>query len=83
MNLSMTLFIIDLILYRLLDLGFLIIKLKKDEKGKIKYFQIGGCSVFVVLAMIMACFDLNEIYSGIMILAGMMMVISTPFQEMR
>ena len=33
--------------------------------------------------MIMACFNLNEIYSSIMILSGMMMVISTPFQEMK
>ena len=59
------------------------VKLKKDKKGKVKNFQLGICSIFVILAMIMACFNLNEIYSSIMILSGMMMVISTPFQEMK
>lgn len=82
-DLSIFLFIVDLILYMLLDIGFLMVKLKKDKKGKVKNFQLGICSVFVILAMIMACFNLNEIYSSIMILSGMMMVISTPFQEMK
>lgn len=81
-DLSIFLFIVDLILYMLLDIGFLRVKLKKDKKGKVKNFQLGICSIFVILAMIMACFNLNEIYSSIMILSGMMMVISTPFQEM-
>lgn len=82
-DLSIFLFIVDLILYMLLDIGFLMIKLKKEKKGKVKNFQLGICSIFVILAMIMACFNLNEIYSSIMILSGMMMVISTPFQEMK
>ena len=81
-DLSIFLFIVDLILYMLLDIGFLMVKLKKDKKGKLKNFQLGICSIFVILAMIMACFNLNEIYSSIMILSGMRMVISTPFQEM-
>ena len=82
-DLSIFLFIVDLILYMLLDIGFLMVKLKKDKKGKLKNFQLGICSIFVILAMIMACFNLNEIYSSIMVLSGMMMVISTPFQEMK
>ena len=82
-DLSIFIFIVDLILYMLLDIGFLMVKLKKDKKGKVKNFQLGICSIFVILAMIMACFNLNEIYSSIMILSGMMMVISTPFQEMK
>lgn len=82
-DLSIFLFIVDLILYMLLDIGFLMVKLKKDKKGKVKNFQLGICSIFVILAMIMACFNLNEIYSSIMILSGMMMVISTPFQKMK
>lgn len=82
-DLSIFLFIVDLILYMLLDIGFLMVKLKKDKKGKVKNFQPGICSIFVILAMIMACFNLNEIYSSIMILSGMMMVISTPFQKMK
>lgn len=82
-DLSIFLFIVDLILYMLLDIGFLMVKLKKDKKGKVKNFQLEICSIFVILAMIMACFNLNEIYSSIMILSGMMMVISTPFQEMK
>lgn len=82
-DLNSSLFIVDFILYMLLDIGFLLVKLKKDEKGKVKNFQLGICSVFVILAMIMSCFNLNEIYAGIMILSGMMMVISTPFQEMK
>ena len=82
-DLSIFLFIVDLILYMLLDIGFLMVKLKKDKKGKVKNFQLGICSILVILAMIMACFNLNEIYSSIMILSGMMMVISTPFQEMK
>ena len=82
-DLSIFLFIVDLILYMLLGIGFLMVKLKKDKKGKVKNFQLGICSIFVILAMIMACFNLNEIYSSIMILSGMMMVISTPFQEMK
>lgn len=82
-DLSIFLFIVDLILYMLLDIGFLMVKLKKDKKGKVKNFQLGICSIFVILTMIMACFNLNEIYSSIMILSGMMMVISTPFQKMK
>ena len=82
-DLSIFLFIVDLILYMLLDIGFLMVKLKKDKKGKVNNFQLCICSIFVILAMIMACFNLNEIYSSIMILSGMMMVISTPFQEMK
>lgn len=82
-DLSIFLFIVDLILYMLLDIGFLMVKLKKDKKEKVKNFQLGICSIFVIWAMIMACFNLNEIYSSIMILSGMMMVISTPFQEMK
>ena len=82
-DLSIFLFIVDLILYMLLDIGFLMVKLKKDKKGKVKNFQLGICSIFVILAMLMACFNLNEIYSSIMILSGMMMVISTPFQKMK
>lgn len=82
-DLSIFLFIVDLILYMLLDIGFLMVKLKKDKKEKVKNFQLGICSIFVILAMIMACFNLNEIYSSIMILSGMMMVISTPFQKMK
>lgn len=82
-DLSIFLFIVDLILYMLLDIGFFMVKLKKDKKGKVKNFQLGICSIFVILAMIMACFNLNEIYSSIMILSGMMMVISTPFQKMK
>ena len=82
-DLSIFLFIVDLILYMLLDIGFLLVKLKKDKKKKVKNFQLGICSIFVILAMIMACFNLNEIYSSIMILSGMMMVISTPFQKMK
>ena len=82
-DLSIFLFIVDLILFMLLDIGFLMVKLKKDKKGKVKNFQLGICSIFVILAMIMACFNLNEIYSSIMILSGMMMVISTPFQKMK
>ena len=82
-DLSIFLFIVDLILYMLLDIGFLMVKLKKDKKGKVKNFQLGICSIFVILAMIMACFNLNEIYSSIMISSGMMMVISTPFQKMK
>lgn len=82
-DLSIFLFIVDLILYMLLNIGFLMVKLKKDKKGKVKNFQLGICSIFVIWAMIMACFNLNEIYSSIMILSGMMMVISTPFQEMK
>lgn len=82
-DLSTSLFILDLILYMLLDIGFLIVKLKKDKKGKIKNLQLGLCSAFVILALIMAFSNLNEIYSSIMILSGMMMVISTPFEEIK
>lgn len=82
-DLNGSLFIIDFILYMLLDIGFLLVKLKKDKKGKVKNLQLGICSIFVILAMIMLCFNLNEIYAGIMILSGMMLVISTPFQEMK
>jgi len=35
-DLNIALFIVDFILYMLLDLGFLTVKLKKDKKGKIK-----------------------------------------------
>ena len=80
-DLNIALFIVDFILYILLDVGFLIVKLKKDKKGKIKNLQLGICSIFVILAMIMVCFNLNEIYASIMILAGVMMGISVPFQK--
>mgnify|MGYP006910408514 FL=1 len=79
-DLSIILFILDLVLYILLDIGFIMIKLKKDKKGIIKNLQLGICSVFVVLALGMVYFNLNEIYSSVMILSGMMMVLSTPFE---
>ncbi len=82
-DLSIILFILDLVLYILLDIGFIMIKLKKDKKGIIKNLQPGICSVFVVLALGMVYFNLNEIYSSVMILSGMMMVLSTPFEEAR
>lgn len=82
-DLSIILFILDLVLYILLDMGFIMIKLKKDKKGIIKNLQLGICSVFVVLALGMVYFNLNEIYSSVMILSGMMMVLSTPFEEAR
>lgn len=82
-DLSIILFILDLVLYILLDIGFIMIKLKKDKKGIIKNLQLGICSVFVVLALGMVYFNLNEIYSSVMILSGMMMVLSTPFEEVR
>ena len=82
-DLSIILFILDLVLYILLDIGFIMIKLKKDKKGIIKNLQQGICSVFVVLALGMVYFNLNEIYSSVMILSGMMMVLSTPFEEAR
>ena len=82
-DLSIILFIFDLVLYILLDIGFIMIKLKKDKKGIIKNLQLGICSVFVVLALGMVYFNLNEIYSSVMILSGMMMVLSTPFEEAR
>ena len=82
-DLSIILFILDLVLYILLDIGFIMIKLKKDKKGIIKNLQLGICSVFVVLALGMVYFNLNEIYSSVMILSGMMMVLSTPFEESR
>ena len=82
-DLSIILFILDLVLYILLDIGFIMIKLKKDKKVIIKNLQLGICSVFVVLALGMVYFNLNEIYSSVMILSGMMMVLSTPFEEAR
>lgn len=82
-DLSIILFILDLVLYILLDIGIIMIKLKKDKKGIIKNLQLGICSVFVVLALGMVYFNLNEIYSSVMILSGMMMVLSTPFEEAR
>lgn len=82
-DLSIILFILDLVLYILLDIGFIMIKLKKDKKGIIKNLQLGICSVFVVLALGMVYFNLNEIYSSVMILSGMMMVLSAPFEEAR
>lgn len=82
-DLSIILFILDLVLYILLDIGFIMIKLKKDKKGIIKNLQLGICSVFVVLTLGMVYFNLNEIYSSVMILSGMMMVLSTPFEEAR
>jgi hypothetical protein len=82
-DLSIILFVLDLVLSILLDIGFIMIKLKKDKKGIIKNLQLGICSVFVVLALGMVYFNLNEIYSSVMILSGMMMVLSTPFEEAR
>ena len=64
-DLSIILFILDLVLYILLDIGFIMIKLKKDKKGIIKNLQLGICSVFVVLALGMVYFNLNEIYSSV------------------
>ena len=39
-DLSIILFILDLVLYILLDIGFIMIKLKKDKKGIIKNLQL-------------------------------------------
>lgn len=47
----------------------------------IKNIQTVFSAFFIILALIMTGADLDNIYSSIAIMCGMMMVISTPFQE--
>lgn len=74
-------FLADLILYLSLDIVFMIIGLKKGNKGMIKNIQTVFSAFFIILALIMTGADMDNIYSSIAIMCGMMMVISTPFQE--
>ena len=82
-DLSMVLFVVDFILYALLDMGLFIIVLIKGKKGMIKNVQLGISILCFLSAVFITCYDINEIYSSILILYILVIIISTPLQEAR
>ena len=79
-ELPMILFIVDFILFLLMNIVFVITKIKKARKGGIKKIQIGTCLFFILFALFI-CSDLNEIASSIVLLFAAMMLLSLPFEE--
>lgn len=82
-DLSIILFVLDLVLYLILDISFIMIKVKTEQKGIIRNLQLGICSIFIILSLYMAYLDVNEIYASIQLLSAMMIVLSVPFGELR
>lgn len=82
-ELLMIFFIVDFTLFLLLDIGFVITKIKKARKGIIRNIQLGICLLFILCSLVIICLDMNEIASSIMGLCGAMMLLSTPFEEIK
>ncbi len=76
-------FIVDFILFLLLNIGFVITKIKKARKGIIWNIQLGTCSSLILCTLVIICLDVNEIASSIVGLCGVMTLLSTPFEEIK
>ncbi len=82
-EIPMIFFIGDFICFLLMDICFVIIKIKKARKGMIRNIQLGTCLLLVLCALFIICLDVNEIASGIIGLCGVMMLLCTPFEEIK
>lgn len=82
-ELYMIFFIVDFILFLLLNIIFFITKIKKAKMGIIRNIQLGICLLFILCSLVIICLDVNEIASSIMGLFGAMMLLSTPFEEIK
>ncbi|SFU83780.1 hypothetical protein [Butyrivibrio sp. INlla21] len=75
------LLIIDFVIVFVLDIYFLIIRLKKGKKGALKIYQLGLGFIFIIIAVWMLWLDVKKIHVSIATLTGAMMMLSVPFQE--
>ena len=82
-ELPMIFFIVDFLLFLLLNIGFVITKIKKARKGIIRNIQLGICLLLILCLLAITCSDVNEIASSIMGLNGVMMLLTTPFEEIK
>ena len=82
-EMPMIFLIVDFILFLLLNIGFVLTKIKKARKGIIRNIQLGTCLLLILCTLVIICLDVNEIASGIVGLCGVMMLLSTPFEEIK
>lgn len=75
--------IVDFILLLLLNLGFVITKIKKGRKGMLRNILLGVCFLLMICALIIVGLDVNEIASSIVGLCGVMILLTTPFEEIK
>ena len=80
-GIPMVFFIVDFICFLLMDICFVIIKIKKARKEMIRNVQLGMCLLLLLCPVYIICLDVNEIASGIIGLCGVMMLLCTPFEE--
>ncbi|MDL2302580.1 hypothetical protein LJC58_09550 [Lachnospiraceae bacterium OttesenSCG-928-D06] len=81
-ELPMAFYMVNLILFLLLTIGFMMTKIKKARKGIIRNLQLGFCLVLTLFAVSFVCFDVNEVASSIMGLSGVMICLTPPFEEL-
>jgi hypothetical protein len=68
-------------LYLLLSVFFVITKIQKARNGIAKNLQIGICLVFILISVAITFSDVKEIASVFAILAGTVILLATPFEE--
>lgn len=82
-EISIIFFLVDFMLFFVLNIGFVITKIKKAKKGIVRNIQLGMGLLLILCAVFIICSDVNEIASGIMGLYGVMMLLTTPFEEIK
>lgn len=82
-EIPMIFFIVDFILFLLLNIGFVITKIKKARKGIIRNIQLGICLLIILSTFLIICSDINEIASSIVGLCAVVMLLSAPLEEIK
>ena len=82
-ELPMIFCIVDFVLFLLLNIGFVITKIKKARKGIIRNIQLGISLLLILCALFIICLDLNEIAYGTTGLFGVIMLLMVPFEEIK
>jgi hypothetical protein len=82
-ELPLIFYVTDFLLFLLLNVRFIITKMNKARKGIILNMQIGICLLLVFVSVAIVCLDVNEVASSIAGLCGVIMVLTTPFEEIK
>jgi energy-converting hydrogenase Eha subunit C len=82
-ELPLLLFIVNFLLILLLSICFILTKINKARKGIIRNLQIGICLLLIFVSVAIVFLDVNEVASGIAGLCGVIMVLTTPFEEIK
>lgn len=72
--------VVDFVLLLMMDMGFVVTKIKKARKGNILNIQLGICIFLIFYTLAMTCLDVNDVAFSIAGLCGTMMLISISFE---